>query len=66
MIQEDDILSVIRKLMMKTDKAVRFALINEYVAFYGWVEKAGLEQVLEAVDDMVYFRELIIGRNQID
>ena len=66
MIEEADILSVIRKLMMKTDKAVRFALINEYVAFYGWVEKAGLDQVLEAVDDMVYFRELIIGRNQID
>lgn len=52
--------------MMHTSKAVRFAMIIDYVRFYDYLERIKNDEVLEALQDIIYFRELIIGRTQID
>ena len=52
--------------MLKTSKMVRYAMIIDYIRFHEFLERTGRDKVLEELEDIVYFRELIIGRNQIE
>ena len=52
--------------MLKTSKAVRFALVVEYVQFYEYLEMMGFQAVIQELEGMVYFRELIIGKKIVE
>lgn len=45
--ESKDILNLIKHLMIKTSKAVRFALVVEYVELYEYFEMMGFEDVIE-------------------
>lgn len=60
------IVNLLKHLMLKTSKAVRFALVIEYVQFYEYLERMGFDEVIEQLEDMIYFRELIIGKRIVE
>lgn len=49
-------MNLIKHLMVKTSKAVRFALVIEYVEFYEYLESMGFEEVIEELENIIYFR----------
>ena len=38
----------------------------DYIRFYEYLERTNREGILEELEEIVYFRELIIGRNQVE
>lgn len=52
-------------LMLRTSKVVRYAMVVDYVRLYEFLEKSKQYEILEELENMVYFRELIIGHSQI-
>jgi hypothetical protein len=54
--QSDEIINMLKHLMVSTNKAVRFALIIEYVEFYEYLEMMGFETVIEELENIIYFR----------
>lgn len=51
--------------MLRTSKVVRYAMVVDYVRLYEFLEKSKQYEILEELENMVYFRELIIGQSQI-
>jgi hypothetical protein len=45
--ESGEILNLIKHLMLRTSKAVRFALVIEYVELYEYLEAMGFEEVIE-------------------
>lgn len=52
--------------MLRTSKPVRLALVVEYVEFYEFLEVMGWEDVIEELENLVYFREVIIGKRMVE
>lgn len=52
--------------MLRTKKAVRYALVEEYIETYKFFQAVHLDQVIEQLEDMVYFRELIVGHAKVE
>lgn len=65
-IKNEDCINIIKMLMLRTCKAVRLAMVIDYVTFYEFVEQTKQDEIIDELENMVYFRELIIGRAQIN
>jgi hypothetical protein len=62
----EPVITMIQHLMVRTNKAVRFALVVEYVEFYEFLEMMGCEDIIEELENLIYFRELIIGKKIVE
>ena len=55
-IPDETIVEIIKLLMVKTSKMVRYSMIIDYVRFYDYLERTNRDFVLEKIEDIVYFR----------
>lgn len=44
---------------------MRYALVEEYIETYRFLQELRCDRVIEGLEDMVYFRELVVGFSKV-